>query len=192
MILGRADHDADAWPARRSCRTLLLVSTAEPAGAPLTDPRPALAHQMAVDRLAAQRASLDELRGRVGTVLSGASIATGFLAGQALNTAHGIPGPAWAAIVFAVALIATSAFILWPRDWAGQRGQAEAVLEDIQNAPHRDPATYLRYLAGYAATAADENDPKLTLLYRVFSVSLVLMVLDFGGWIWTLATNNGR
>jgi hypothetical protein len=155
------------------------------------DPRPELAHQMAVGQLVAQVSAVDELRARVGVVLSGASIATGFLAGQALNTAKGIPGPAWLAIAFAIALIASSSFVLWPREWAGLTQQADTILKDLEDYPNRDTSTYLQTMAGYAVTAAQSNTRRLTLLYRVFALSLIFLVLDFGGWIWTLATNNG-
>jgi len=150
-----------------------------------------MAHQMAISQLAAQFSAVDELRGRVGVVLSGASIATGFLAGQALNTATGIPAPAWFAIVFAVALIGTSAFILWPREWDGLTQQADKILDDLNRYPGRDTSTYLQTMAGFAVEAAHKNTRRLTMLYRAFALSLVLLVLDFGGWIWTLAINNG-
>jgi hypothetical protein len=155
------------------------------------DPRPEMAYQMALSQLAAQFAAVDELRARVGVVLSGAAIATGFLAGQALNTSVGIPGPAWLGISAGLALIVCSAIILWPREWDGQTQDADVVLRDVEAKPDRDMVEYYATLAGFAMQAVVSNRTRLRALYSFFSLSLGLMVLDFAGWIWTLAVNNG-
>jgi hypothetical protein len=59
------------------------------------DPRLEFAFQMATARITGQMAQVAELRGRVGIVLSGAAVATGFLAGQALDASEGLPLSAW-------------------------------------------------------------------------------------------------
>lgn len=146
---------------------------------------------MALGRLAGQFAALDELRSRVGVVLSGASIATGFLAGQALTASTGIPGPAWLGIGSAVLLVCCCAAILWPRNWAGMTQHASAIVADVRAVPDREMGAYYTAIAEFADAAADANLPKLRDLYRVFAVSLTLLMLDFAGWIWTLALNNG-
>jgi len=146
---------------------------------------------MAVSQLAAQFAAVDELRTRVGVVLSGAAIATGFLAGQALNTSVGIPAPAWLGVSAGLSLIVCSAVILWPREWAGQVQDGSVILRDVQTKPDRDMSEYYAALAGFAVQAISSNKPRLRALYSFFSLSLGLLVLDFAGWIWTLAVNNG-
>jgi hypothetical protein len=153
------------------------------------DGRHELAFQMATDRLAAQVASLDELRARVGVVLSGAGIATGFLAGQALNTTHGFPAWAWVGTLSALGLIVVSALILLPRKWKGLTQNARKVLQDVQAVPNRTMPEYYTEVAEYAVKAAEANDRKLDNLYRWFSASLVLLVVDFVGWIIVLARN---
>lgn len=144
---------------------------------------------MAVDRLVAQVAAVDELRARVGVVLSGADIATGFLAGQALNTDHGFPAWAWVGSLSALALIVVCAVILWPRDWAGATQNARKVLQDVKSTPDRSMSDYYAQTAEFAVEAAEENDDKLATQYRWFSLSLALLVLDFGAWIIVLGTN---
>jgi hypothetical protein len=153
------------------------------------DGRHELAYRMAVDHLAAQFAALDELRGRVGVVLSGAGVATGFLAGQALNTSRGFPVAAGFGCGAALLLMIVSAYILWPREWSGLTQNAKAVLEDIATVPERATGDYYAATAGYAVKAASTNDARLKTLYRWFSASLVLLVIDFAGWIIVLARN---
>jgi hypothetical protein len=144
---------------------------------------------MAVDQLTAQFAALDELRSRVGVVVSGAGVATGFLAGQALNTAHGFPAAAAVASAAAFGLLVISAVILWPQKWKGLTRNARSVLEDVDAEPNRTMSDYYAQTAQYAVDAAKDNDEKLKVLYGWFSASLVLLVIDFAGWIIVLATN---
>lgn len=48
---------------------------------------------------------------------------------------------------------------------------------------------YYAQTAEFAVEAAEENDDKLATQYRWFSLSLALLVLDFGAWIIVLGTN---
>lgn len=153
------------------------------------DPRVTLAYQMAVDQLARQFSALDELRGRVGVVLSGAAIATGFLAGQALNTAHGLPWQAIVALTMAGLLIASCTVILWPRKWDGLEQHADQVLKGTTLQPNFDEERLYTDMAGFAVTAANANTQRLKCLYAIFAACLVFLVLDFGGWVWTLVIN---
>ena len=46
---------------------------------------------------------------------------------------------------------------------------------------------YLRHMTRDVATAVEANLDRLKWRYKLFSLSLILLVVDFGGWIWTLA-----
>jgi hypothetical protein len=48
---------------------------------------------------------------------------------------------------------------------------------------------YQRYLISFLINAAVQNDADLQWLYRVFVAALVLLMTDFAGWIWTLASH---
>ncbi len=165
--------------------TRYRAEVTDPAG----DPRIEFAFNLAQDELASGFAAIDELRGRVGTLLSAASIATGFLAGQALNTSRGIPGPAWLGIAAALLLVAASSYILWPRKWAGARRHALEVIENARNDPGQSIDDFRIEMVGFINKHVVTNDERRQWLYRAFSASLLFLCLDFAGWIWTLATN---
>jgi hypothetical protein len=141
---------------------------------------------MAQGQLAAQVASIDELRSRVGTLVSAASVATGFLAGQALDTSHGVPAGAWLGIVSAFALILACAYLLKPREWAGQSVDTTVMLEDIASMPNETIAEFQQRMAGYARAHFVANREALKQMYWVFTGALLLLCADFAGWIWAL------
>jgi hypothetical protein len=151
------------------------------------DPRVEIVWTLAQSQLTAQTGAVDELRARVGVLISGAAIATGFLAGQALNTKHGLPGAAWLGIGAAAALLIVCIIILWPRDWAGQLVNTTTALEDIDRRPDDSVDDFQRYMAGFAMGESRTNQDRLKRLYGLFSVALVCLGVDFAGWIWALA-----
>jgi hypothetical protein len=164
-----------------------------PASAPYTatvppepDPRVEITLAMAQGQLAAQMSAVDELRSRVGTLIGAGSIATGFLAGQALNTTHGVPAGAWLGMGAAFALILACAWILKPREWAGQAVDTTIMLEDIRNWPDESIDDFRRRMTGYARREFTTNRPRLERLYWVLSVALGFLCLDFAGWLWVL------
>jgi hypothetical protein len=144
---------------------------------------------MATARITGQMAQVAELRGRVGIVLSGAAVATGFLAGQALDASEGLPLSAWVGTISALFLVVACAYILLPRTWQGVDQNAQKVLDDIDREPSRKMEDYQRYLISFLINAAVQSDADLQWLYRVFVAALVLLMTDFAGWIWTLASH---
>jgi hypothetical protein len=151
------------------------------------DPRIELVWTQTQAQLAARMAAVDELRARVGVLISGAAIATGFLAGQALNAKHGIPMGAWLGIAAAGALILACAYILLPREWASQVVDAKIQLRYIDDRPTKPVDGFRRYMIDHAAEHLLTDERRLDRLYRVFSFSLACLVVDFAGWIWALA-----
>jgi hypothetical protein len=151
------------------------------------DPRLALAYESAVAELRRQAESLDELRSRVGTVLSAGSIATGFLAGTALDRHKGIPWPAWVGIVSTALLLFTSLVILWPRTFEGFRTRSDWILENVKNQPDQSLDAFFSEMTGFAASAADKNHTRIAQLYTAFSADLILLGLGLGGWIYAIA-----
>lgn len=150
------------------------------------DPRVEIVWTLAQSQLEAQKTTVDELRARVGILISGAAIATGFLAGQALNTNHGIPAGAWLGIVAASLFLVACGIILLPRKWAGQFVDTTTALQDIVNRPDEPVDHFQRDMASYAMCEFTTNEGQLEKLYWIFSAALVLLGVDFAGWIWAL------
>jgi hypothetical protein len=150
------------------------------------DPRVEIVWTLAQGQLASQTTTVDELRARVGILISGAAIATGFLAGQALDTKRGIPAGAWLGIIAAFGLLVACGVILWPRKWAGQFVDTTTALQDIDNRPDERVDEFQRDMAKYAMCQFRTNEDRLKRLYWVFSAALVLLGADFAGWIWAL------
>jgi hypothetical protein len=150
------------------------------------DPRVEIVWTTAQSQLEAQKATVDELRARVGILISGAAIATGFLAGQALNTKHGIPAGAWLGIVATSLFLVLCGIILWPRKLAGQFVDTTTVLQDIDNRPDEPVDDFQRDMATFAMDKFKVNEGRLKQLYWVFSAALVLLGADFAGWVWAL------
>jgi hypothetical protein len=151
------------------------------------DPRVEIIWTLAQGQLASQTTTVDELRARVGILISGAAIATGFLAGQALDAKHRIPDGAWLGIAAAFALLLVCIIILWPRKWSGQLVNTTKALEDIDRRPDDRVDDFQRYMADYAMKQFRKNERRLKVLYRLFSVALICLGVDFAGWIWALA-----
>jgi hypothetical protein len=131
-------------------------------------------------------AAVDELRARVGILISGAAIATGFLAGQALNTKHGIAGGAWLGIGAAAALLIACIAILMPQEWAAQSVDTDKMLARIKAKPDQQVDDFRREMTTKAREHFKTNRSHLKRLYWVFAGALILLGVDFTGWILAL------
>src|SRR5262245_61945265 len=105
--------------------------------------------------LASQEASLDGLRGRAGTLIAAASLATAFLAPPALEvfdpitrtTVHQLDTFAWLATASFVLVLITTLLVLWPYSWIWGHS-AHALMDQLLDVePAADEATVLRHLA---------------------------------------------
>ncbi len=185
-IFETIDHvSSGASQARLQARSCVLPYVHDVSLA--SDPRIRLVYDEARGELARQMSALDELRARVATMLSAATIATGFLAGQLASKDSGLPWSAWVAVCAAVGVIVLGAVVLLPLTWKGGKTNVDTLLTNIDNAPGQSFDEYLRDLAGFTSGHVKNNEKKLTWLYRAFTCALVLLCVDLVGWIWALA-----
>jgi hypothetical protein len=141
-----------------------------------------------------QEASLDNLRARAATVLSGASIATAFLGAQALKRPKHRPdlwfvGWEWVAVGSFVLLAIAVIVILWPRKgWVfslGARrligGYVEGEREYTVQRIHRDLALHLE-------SHFDINQRKIRWMLVWFRGACALLALQVVAWLVDLTT----
>ncbi|HEY3090744.1 MAG TPA: hypothetical protein VGJ59_22060 [Jatrophihabitantaceae bacterium] len=150
------------------------------------DPRVEIVWTLAQSQLEAQKATVDELRARVGILISGAAIATGFLAGQALDTKRGIPVGAWLGIGAAAGVLVACIVILMPQEWAAQSVDTDKMLARIKAKPDQQLDDFRREMTTRAREHFKANRDHLKWLYRLFAVALILLGVDFAGWILAL------
>jgi hypothetical protein len=130
------------------------------------DPRVEAVWTLARTQLASQVATIDELRARVGTLIAAAAIATGFLAGQALNTNHGMPAGAWVGTIAGFAVLVGCGIILWPRNWAGQFVNTAAILDNIDDQPEQKTVDgFKRFMTATVTEKVERNKDQLGRLY---------------------------
>lgn len=151
------------------------------------DSRIQMAYDDARAELARQIASVDELRARVGTILSATTIASGFLAGQAASSKNGLPWQGWLGTAATVGVIAASIYILWPRAWRGARVNVATLFENIADNPQQSLDEYLKDLATFTSGHVEANRKRLSHHYTVFMLSLALVGVSLVGWICALA-----
>jgi hypothetical protein len=153
---------------------------------PPADERLAAAWTLALGDLDTQRASVDELRTRVGVLIAAAGIATSVLSSNALAKTKGVPVGAVVGTCAAAALVCVCIGILWPRKWKGHYTRAHRL--------HRlyvDTGTDLDYMhrdmALHASRDYWENQQRLDRMYNWYAAALLLLLVDFAGWLWVLA-----
>jgi hypothetical protein len=155
------------------------------------DPLAAFGYDEAVRNITDQASVLEALRGRAGTLLSTAALATSFLGGltlvaPAISAAGAfrgarIGGFAWAAIIaFGVVALLTFA-ILWPWTWRFTMNPVLFVTEARKEGLDLDPLKW--QLAEYHQANWTRNDAKLKWLYRAFQVGIVVLVIEIVFWI---------
>lgn len=141
-----------------------------------------LVYDEALRGLSQQQASLESLRSRVGTLLSGASISTAFLGAQALE--NGTPGRwAWLAMVAFVAVFGAAIIIMWPYEWIFRRSP-KAILTDYVD--HQEPlavSAIQRDLAIHLEGHFESNERKLDKLLRVFEAGCGMLALEVVAWL---------
>lgn len=148
-------------------------------------------YREAVRALDLQRSSFDSLRGRVGFLLSAATIATSFLGGLALRQTSN--AGSWIAIGLFVAFGAVCLRLLWPRlEGADGFSAAPSIvigefLEPEGGEPQKLAVLY-RDLALYAQDAHDSNrDQHLKPLTNYFRLATGLLTAEIVAWVVDLA-----
>jgi hypothetical protein len=153
-----------------------------------------IAFDASKEALKGQETSLEDLRTRAATVLSGASIATAFLGAQALKRPKNRPelwldGWEWVAAGSFVALAFTVIVILWPRkNWVFTVGARDLIAGYVEGARKYTMPEIQRNLALHLENHFDANQRKIERLLNWFRVSCGLLALQVVAWILDLTT----
>ena len=149
------------------------------------DPRAALIYAEAVRALEQQSGVVESVRGRAGTLLSAASIATAFLAGLAIKENEGLALWSGLATVTFVGILALCIMILWPRrEWkfsSSARVLARSYLTDDVTL-----ALAQKDLALWSERWYDANAKKLRWLFAWFEIACALLGLEIAFWLFDL------
>jgi MFS family permease len=157
----------------------------------MADPIGAFGYDETVRNTSDQISALEALRGRAGTLLSTAALASSFLGGLTLVApaiseagefrGARIGGWAWAAIVaFGIVALLTFA-ILWPWTWRFKMNPVFFVTEAKNANLELDGLKW--QLAEYHEQNWKENDMRLKWLYRAFQAGVIVLVAEVVFWI---------
>jgi hypothetical protein len=146
-----------------------------------------LAYEEGKRALTDQASALDALRGRAGTLLVAANLATAFLGGLVFR--DGMPN-GWAPRVgiFAFSgVVLLSLLLLLPVRGGGFTVSAKALVRDFIEAemPASLAETH-RELALRFNEWLDRNEKRLNFLYTVFAVASALLAIEVGAWLFAL------
>ena len=146
-----------------------------------------LAYDEAVRGLESQRASLDALRTRTGTLVAAAALVTTFIGGRALRGQNS----AWTtvAIVAFVAVVASSFLVLLPWKLHFALPPAQLVVDYVDPDPQAEPTTMLRDLALHHGTTVSNNRRKQERLFWAFRCAIILLGLEVISWLIELEKN---
>jgi hypothetical protein len=154
-----------------------------------------IAYEESARTLASQEEQLVGLRARAGTLLAAASLVTAFLAPPALEmrdpatgtVVRHFDGTAWTATGAFVAVVIASLVVLWPYQWLFGHSSHDLMDHLLDVDPPATEAIVLRHLAYYNDKNHSDNAVKVTRLFNVFGVGCVLLVVEIGLWLYTLA-----
>jgi hypothetical protein len=153
-----------------------------------------IAFDLSKEALVGQETSLEDLRTRAATILSGASIATAFLGAQALKLPKDRPdlwldGWEWVAAGSFIGLAFTVIAILWPRkDWVFTVGARDLIAGYLEGGREYTVPEIQRNLALHLENHFDANQQKIERLLDWFRVGCGLLALQVVAWILDLTT----
>lgn len=156
---------------------------------PSPDSRLTIAVGEAIRAIDGQQENLDNLRSRVGILLSAATIATSFLGGIALD-GRSLLLFGYLAIGLFIVHIALGLSILWPRGWRFQTSP-QLIVErwiDTQNVNEDRIRRRLVYWADRNYTA---NAARLDRLWRGYAIAIAALGLEIVAWIMELGGFQG-
>jgi hypothetical protein len=145
----------------------------------------ALAYREARRELEDQERFVGELRGRAGTLIAAAAIATSFFGGQTL-TEHGVGAVGWVAIGCFVLLGFTVLLMLWPRrDWAFSLGPEDFIATYLEPVDGNPMELHLveRDLALHMGHSIELNREQLYALVTTFRFGTLLLVIEVLAWV---------
>jgi len=154
------------------------------------DPRLALVVSETIRAVDGQQGNLDNLRARVGIVLSAATIATSFLGGIALEGDRSLTIPGYAAVVLFIVHIGSGLHILWPRDWTFQTSAQYMVANWIEQRGYGEDEMRRR-LVYWSEHHLDTNARLLNRLWNWYAVAIVLLGAEIVAWIMDLGGFQG-
>lgn len=140
-----------------------------------------LAYDEAVRGLESQRASLDALRTRTGTLLAAAALVTTFIGGRALKGHNS----AWTTVAIGafVGVVVTSFIVLLPWKLHFALPPSQLVVDYVDPDPQEKPTTMLRDLALHHGTTVNNNRAKQERLFWGFRCSIILLGLEVIAWL---------
>lgn len=147
-----------------------------------------LAFREAVRAVGQQDEVLDNLRTRVGVLLSAAAIVTSFFGGQALHRAE---RGAWTWVALALfALLALCAIaVVWPRrEWGFFVSPSELIGTYVEAEEPLPVATIYRDLALHLENSHDEQRKRIEQLMLVFRLAALGLVLEVVAWVVEVGT----
>ncbi|WP_205696034.1 hypothetical protein [Conexibacter sp. SYSU D00693] len=129
-----------------------------------------------------QRASVDQLRTRAGTLLAAASLVTSFLGGQALSQGHD-PGT-WGVIAL-LAFILTAGLCVWvlmPEEFNWFMSPA-AIVDDYADDPDVSSADAMRDLALHYDESLNANKSAVEALQCRYRLAAICLAVEVVTWI---------
>lgn len=145
------------------------------------DPRLGIVLTEAIRAIAGQQDNLDNLRSRVGILLSAATIATSFLGGLVLDDGK-VGWIGIAAVGLFVLHVLTALWILWPRQWTFHTGTKVMVNEWIEKDQVDEDKMRWR-LARRLELYFDANADRLESLWNGYALAIALLGLEIAGWL---------
>jgi hypothetical protein len=142
-----------------------------------------IVHEEARRGLDLQRAGLDALRTRAGTLLAAASLVTTFLGGQTLEGKGGPSTMAWVAIgaFIAAALLCVVILLPWKFEFSLS---APALVDDyVDKDPQPEPTVVLRNFALYCDESRVENRKKIKPLQWAFRGGALMLAAEVVAWL---------
>jgi hypothetical protein len=150
------------------------------------DARYAIVLSEAVRSLDGQQSNVDNLRSRVGILLSAASVATAFLGGIAFQGGRSL-GTIGALAILAFAVhVALDLHILWPREWTFQVS-AGVLFDKWIDELQIDTPRFQRSLARYLEKHWDANMSILRPLWKAYALAIGVLGAEVLLWLLELA-----
>lgn len=141
-------------------------------------------YEAAVRALDLQERSIDQLRGRAGTVLVAASVTASFLGAQTIQHADGLGALGALALVSLAVSICLSVYVLLPKEGFVFSVNAARVFEELYEVdPEEAERRLIYWLEGYWQV----NNEKLETLGQYLFAAALTLILQFVFWSWALA-----
>jgi hypothetical protein len=153
---------------------------------PLEDEGYRLAHEEGLRAITQQQAVLDGLRGRAGTLLAVAALATSFLGGLALQGRRP-SGYAWLAIsLFLLAAAAVLYVLASQAGWRFRTRPSVIIREYVEGNPPAPVWEMHKQLAEHLEADFDANEEKMGRLFWALHVANIALAGEVVAWLLVL------